>query len=56
VGKWAFQEGLAIALLPKWLDVKQIPIENGSGDEEIPMAGKNRRSSGIYRIEIFIGV
>ena len=30
----------------KWLDAKHIPIENGSGDDEILKAGKNRRSSG----------
>ena len=36
--------------LPNWLDERRIPIENGSGDEEIPKAGKNCRSSGKSRI------
>lgn len=36
--------------LPNWLDERRIPIENGSGDEEIPKAGKNCRSSGKSRL------
>jgi len=39
-------------LLPNWLDAEHIPIENGSGDDEIPKAGKNRRLSGKARINI----
>ena len=38
-------------LLPNWLDAKRVPIENGSGTEEIPKTGKNRRSSGKSRIQ-----
>jgi len=39
-----------MVFLPNWFDARRIPIENGSGDEEIPKAGKNRRSSGKSRI------
>jgi len=39
-----------MVLLPNWLDERRIPIENGSEDEEIPKASKNRRSSGKSRI------
>ena len=39
-----------MVLLPNWLDARHIPIENGSGDEEIPKADKNCRSSGKSRI------
>jgi len=38
-----------MALLPNWLDARHRPIENGSGDEEIPKAGKNHWSSGKSR-------
>ena len=37
--------------LPNWLDARRIPIENGSGDEEIPKAGKNCRPSGKSRLK-----
>lgn len=46
----ALQEVLAMVLLPTWLDARRIAIENGAGAEEIPKAGKNRRSSGEYQI------
>jgi hypothetical protein len=39
-----------MVLLPNWLDERRIPIENGSEDEEIPKASKNRRSSGKSRL------
>jgi hypothetical protein len=35
-----------MVLLPNWLDAGHIHIENWYGEEEIPKAGKNRRSSG----------
>jgi len=43
-----------MVLLPNWLDARRIHTENGSGDEEIPKAGKNRRSSGKSRIMQFL--
>jgi hypothetical protein len=39
-----------MVMLPNWLDAEYIPVENGSGDEEIPKASKNRWSSGKYRL------
>jgi len=35
----------------KRLDLEHRPIENWSGDEEIPRAGKNRRLYGKSRLE-----
>ena len=46
----ASKEGFEMVMLPNWLDAKCIPIENWSGDEEIPKVGKNRRSSGKSRL------
>jgi hypothetical protein len=46
-----------MVMLPNWLDAEYIPVENGSGDEEIPKASKNRWSSGKYRLtSLFIEV
>ena len=36
----------------KWIDTRRITFENGYRDEEIPKAGKNRRSSGKSRIRL----
>jgi len=48
-GEMALQEVLAMVLLPNWLDARRKPIENWSGDEELPKAGKNCRASGKSR-------
>ena len=48
----ALQEVLAMVLLPNWLDVKRMPIENVTDAEEIPRVGRNRRSSGKSRIRM----
>jgi hypothetical protein len=37
-------------LLPNKLDARSIPIENGYAEEEIPKAGKIRRSFGKSQI------
>ncbi len=47
----ALQEGLAMELLPNWLDARRIPIENGAGDEEIPAEGRIGRPYGKSRLK-----
>ena len=50
VGK-GFEGGFRDGDETEMVDAKHIPIENGSGAEEIPKDGKNRRSSGKSRIK-----
>jgi hypothetical protein len=47
----ALQEVLAMMLLPNKLDARSIPIENGYAEEEIPKAGKIRRSFGKSQLK-----
>ena len=41
---------------PNWLDVEHIPIENGSGDEEIPADGRIGRVFGKSQVNGYISI